>query len=141
MDHYLLPTGWKLTETPGSIELRGPYNEDLRGRLRRLGAWDADRRVWVVPICKRSNLRRVLYNASRAAPRPCSASQEVSERLRWLGYVQEHAQRGKLYERGIEMCRAHGIDSHPVLLARLQAAIELAHRVQAGRAAGPDRSR
>jgi hypothetical protein len=47
--------------------------------------------------------------------------------LRWLGFVEEQAERGKVYQRGHRECHALGIADHPELLSRLEASV---HRAQ-----------
>lgn len=126
-----LPAGWSIRDDGEFFLLSGPYNEDMRERLSRIGTWDRGNRVWMVPVVKQSSLKRVLTNAAKAVGRPRLVRQEVSERIRWLGYVQEHAERGHVYAKGVAQLKALGIEQHPELLARMGAALQRAEQIAA----------
>lgn len=71
-----LPSGYSLAEDGGEILLRGPFDDGLHARIKRLGGrWDGvsgrNRKAWVIPGDKASSLARVLGNVAKdRAPKP-----------------------------------------------------------------------
>jgi len=125
----VMPTGWSATMSDGRVALTGPYDDDLRGRLARVGTWDRDRRQWLVPAEKAKGLARIFANAANAgAAAAASAAATTAHRAleRWLSYVEDHAARGLLYKKGIATCRELGIDKAPDLQQRMDAAMTTA---------------
>jgi hypothetical protein len=70
-------------------------------------------------------------------PAPADIRQAVDEEKavpeikRWLGYVEEKAPSGYVYQNGVDKLRALGIDKHPELKSRMDAAIAKAKEVRA----------
>ena len=50
-------------------------------------------------------------------------ARQHEELLRWLGFVEEAAREGRIYERGISECQARGVAQHPALQQRLTVAV------------------
>jgi hypothetical protein len=137
-----VPDGYSLALEGERIVLSGPFCDDLHARIKRAGGvWDGaagtNRRVWFVPAAKSASLKRIFANASQAIADSAQAraakaqAAKHADLLRWLGYVEEKAPDGYLYERGVSECHSRGITQHPELTARLQAAINKATEVRA----------
>lgn len=140
------PAGYLLTLEGNTIVLSGEFNADLHTRIKRAGgAWDGtagtNRRVWLIPASvKVSSLQRIFKNsakattekaaASKVAAAATAAARQMADLERWLGYVEEKAPTGYLYERGVSECRMRGINQHPDLAARLAAAIDIVSNVK-----------
>lgn len=128
------PAGYRLSEEGGEILLRGPFNEHLHARLKKLGAhWDgvtgSNRRLWVIPakaIGKLSDLFRATLDDIEAE----NNTRRRAEIHRWLGYLEAKANAGYLYERAVEELHGNGIANFPELRARMTAAIEKAREVR-----------
>lgn len=136
----IAPPGYALAVDGETISIKGPFNEDLHGRLKRAGGqWDRAIPGWRIDASKAPTLKRVFANFAKTAP---SAEQiELAERKkrrsvieRWLGYIEEKAAQGYLYERGIQTVRAYKIEEHPDLLERLNAAVLKVDQIRNARA-------
>lgn len=71
--------GYTVRVTDQRIEIEGPYDEDLRPRLKRIGVWAGE--YWVVPLEKSASVLRVFANwekARNAKPTPKPAEKPAS---------------------------------------------------------------
>lgn len=136
--------GWTITVGEAHADFVGPPDETINAALRRHGYWVAASRVWRVPLNKGRSLVRSLKRQAGPAATAKRADKAQSDRLselkRWLGYVEEAAREGRVYERGVSECRARDIVDFADLDARLDAALVqarvVATQVAAERAAG-----
>lgn len=135
-----LPPGWSLNIAGEIIELTGPRDETMQASLTRHGKWMAKANRWEVPLAKAATLARSLQRQAKAAPARAQAARRAKVE-QWLGYVEEKAATGYLYERGIKECHANGVKEHADLDARLTAAVAQAERVQAQQRANRDQAR
>lgn len=125
-----LPDGWALTIGATDAELSGPIDETMNTSLRRHGHWDATARVWRVQISKGQTLARSLKRA--AGPAAAAARQVREDKLRrqeierWIGFIESSAREGRIYDRGVNECRARSVQDFADLKQRLDAAITLA---------------
>ena len=79
----------------------------------------------------------VLAKASSAS---VAQARQHEELLRWLGYVEEAAREGRVYQRGVTECRTRGIAQTPELEQRLaQALAQASQASQARQAQRPQR--
>lgn len=133
IDGIRLPEGWRHIVDGDVLLLSGPRIDSLPPRLRRLGGeWLPEQRCWKIPLIKAASLSRVLGNALAHASAPEVVAEKArkaaaaarAELERWLGYVEESAAQGRVYDRGVDECRTRGIDQHPDLAARLAAAVQ-----------------
>ncbi len=121
------PCGWTSVVGTHDIELRGPYVEELRTRLARLGRWDAEARVWHIPFPKAKSLRQLFAHASQAATAAAHTT-ALDDLQRWVSYVEDHANNGRLYDHGLATLNTLGLAAHPDLVARVEAARALVPR-------------
>lgn len=133
------PAGYTLTIEGGTLVLSGPFDDDLHARIKRAGGvWDGktggNRRVWLIPADKATSLKRIFSNWTKSAVESAVAS-DRAEAVRWLGYVEEKAQQGWLYEKGLEKLQSLNVRQWPDLGARLDAAKTLVEAAQKRRAA------
>lgn len=129
------PLGYSVEIEAGNILIHGEYNEDLHERIKRKGGyWDgkshSNRRCLVLPINAAASLKRMFANSQKATAQKKIGRNEY-DILRWLGFVEEKAQIGYLYEKGVETCRSLGIDAFPELNERLRMAIAKSKSVAA----------
>lgn len=124
------PAGYTLALEGNEILIRGPYDADLGTRLKRAGGyWDGlhqkNRKLFAVPVEKAKSLARIFGNNEKA--KVAQADQKkLAEIKRWLGYVEEKAPTGYLYQKGIDTLKTLGIDQHPEFKVRLDTAINTA---------------
>jgi hypothetical protein len=129
MPEFQMPGGWMATVANGKIALSGPYDPDLQPRLKRAGGkWDPAGRRWLLPADKAESLKTIFANAAKASD-DNKEQRQRAEAVRWLGYVEEKARDGYLYEKGVAAVRQFGA-GHPDLLERLDAAIGKAKEVR-----------
>lgn len=125
-----LPAGWTLALSADQAEFIGPVDEVMHAGLRRHGAWDPARRVWRVPISSGQTLARSLKRAAGPAAAAVRQQRDDERRRqelqRWIGYVEDSAREGRVYQRGVEECRARAVADFADLQQRLTAALSLA---------------
>lgn len=118
-----LPDEYSVMVDGESILLAGPYNAELPKRLRRQGGyWDRDRKIWVLPLAAATSLGRIFKNATKKT-NEINKKINLSELNRWLGYVEDKAARGWIYEKGVSRLVDLGISKHPDLKKRLDIAL------------------
>lgn len=85
-----------------------------------------------MPADKTPSLKRILAHFAKRAPSAEDQTARQAERmaaakrqeiLRWLGYVEDKAPSGYLYQNGVDKLKELGLDQHPDLKARLEAAV------------------
>lgn len=59
-------------------------------------------------------------------PEPPTPEEQLE---RWLSFVENHAERGSVYQRGVAECKSFGIERHPELMARLDTALARANEM------------
>lgn len=124
-----VPPGYRVTVDTASIRIQGPWDDGLHVSLKRAGgAWESATKSWHLPADKAASLKRILVHFAQRAPsaEAVAARQAAANRqelLRWLGYVEDKAPSGYLYQRGVDQLRELRIDQHPDLLDRLDAAL------------------
>lgn len=125
-----LPVGWTITVGATHADLIGPRDEGINASLSRHGTWLATDRVWRVPVSAGLTLARSLKRQAGPAATAARADKALQRRradvLRWLGYVEEKAPEGYLYQRGVDECRSRTVADFPDLAQRLEAAIAIA---------------
>ncbi|GAP37911.1 hypothetical protein ISF6_4105 [Piscinibacter sakaiensis] len=84
----------------------------------------------MIPADKRASLVRVLGNASRAETNSAAGARRA-ELERWLGYIEQAAAEGRVYDRGLDECRRLVIRDYADLDARLKSALERARVARA----------
>lgn len=136
----IAPDGYTLARSDEILLLKGPFDEDLHARIKRIGGhWDGanqgGRQCWVIPVAKAKSLSRVFTNWVKQAG-PDKAAQRKKEKAllelaRWLGYVEEKAVTGYLYQKGIDTLNTLGVSDHPELAQRLKVACDQAKHVRA----------
>lgn len=127
-----LPDGYSLTNEgapDGHVLLAGSFDDDLHKRLKRLGAQWITRTGWAIPLEKGKSLKRVIGNWRKAVAGK-SAQQQRQEAERWLGYVEENAATGYLYQKGVDRLRSLDVGQWPELQDRLNRAMEEAAEVR-----------
>lgn len=141
------PPGYSVTTGQTDITVKGPFHDSLHASIKRAGGrWDGATKSWRLPVAKSDSLRRILANFAKVAPTAEDLAKQKAEAnrhelLRWLGYVEEKATDGYLYENGIAKLRELGIDKHPDLHDRLAAAIAKVQEVKAARAEASAKAR
>lgn len=78
-DTLTAPPGYTLTVGDKLITLKGPFDEDLNSRIKRLGGyWDGASRgntkSWIIPAAKAASLKRVLGNYQKVAKQQVAAA-------------------------------------------------------------------
>ena len=123
------PPGYRITVGPATISIQGPWDDGLHASLKRAGgAWDSPSKTWKAPADKAVSLKRILAHFAKRAPAAEAVAarktaQSRQELLRWLGYVEDKAPTGYLYQNGVDQLRELGIHQHPDLQSRLDAAL------------------
>lgn len=137
--------GWSIVVAGEYAELSGPMDQGVNASLRRHGEWDADRRVWRVPVGKGQtlarSLRRQLGPATQQAREDRMEAARRAHLERWLGYVESAAIDGRVYKRGVDELAQHGIYGVPDLADRLNRALHKAGAVAAQRAEAREAAR
>lgn len=128
------PAGYTLTIEGDTIVIHGNFSEDLHARIKRAGGvWDGknggNRRVWLIPADKASSLKRIFANWVKAAAESAVAA-DRAEAVRWLGFVEQKAREGWLYDKGLEKLQSLNVRQWPDLGTRLDAAKAAAEAVQ-----------
>jgi len=129
LEALTLPEGWRARIENQSIVLNGPFIQELVPRLGRVGRFDRDRKAWIVPISSVGGLKRIFENVNKiltAATEQSASAQKIKNIQRWLGYVQNKAAQGILYQRGIEELKALDIRDYPNYADQLDEAVRLA---------------
>lgn len=132
------PAGYSLEVDGDEILVRGPYSRDLHERIKRQkGYWEGKssgkrRECLVVPLASAKSLKRIFGNSTKAGEEK-KVAVNIAEINRWLGYVENKALEGWVYERGVQECRSLRIGDHPEFAARLEAAISKAQAIRAER--------
>lgn len=123
------PPGYQVTPGAAVITIKGPFDDGLHASIKRAGGqWDREIKGWRLPADKAASLKRIMANFAKRAP---SAEEVVAramaetrkEIVRWLGYVEEKAPSGYLYQKGVDKLKELGIDKHPDLQQRLEKAM------------------
>lgn len=150
---FIPPADYALEVSGNQVLIKGAYCEDLAKRLKRIGGyWDGarydNRRCFVIPLDKTKSLNRIFSNWAKGREgRDAKAGQKkadktISEIKRWLGYVEESAKQGRVYEKGVSvLCQDLGIDKYPDQNQRLTAALDLAARIKKEKAEQPSYGR
>jgi len=138
-----LPSNASLTQrSSGAWALRCPYEENLPAALKRLGGtWDGGKKVWVIPADSLKKLDEMFARRAKAANSPEAVARRDAEQRKvavtWLGYVEEAAREGRLYENGVKKLRGElNIARWPELVERLDKAIANARQTRQGMEAG-----
>ena len=127
------PPGYVVTIEGETLRLKGPFDDDLHARIKRAGGtWDGithgNTKSWLIPVEKGSTLKRIFANWTPPPPEsPEAAAREAEKATRdkletWVGYVEAAARDGRLYQKGMDTLRELGINKHPDLQARVEAA-------------------
>lgn len=134
-----LPSNASLTQrSNGSWSLRCPYEETLPAALKRLGGkWDGEKKVWVIPADALDKLDKMFERRSKAAQSPAAvAASEAEARkvvVKWIGYVEEAAREGRIYDNGVARLRGElNIARFPDLVERLNEAVASARQTRQG---------
>lgn len=83
----------------------------------------------------------VIYPLTAEQAETAKREAERPELLRWLGYVEDKAPQGYVYQNGVQKLQELGIAKHPDLQSRLDAAIAKARQVAAEQAAQREANR
>lgn len=123
--------GYRVFAEGDNMIIDGPYNSELPSRLHRQnGFFDREREVWVLPLAAVTSIQRIFNNVSKKTSENAEAK-TIAEIKRWLGYVEDKAPGGYLYQNGVDKLRSLGIDAHPEYNDRLNIAIETAQLIRA----------
>lgn len=123
------PPGYQVSVGATSISVKGPWDDGLHASIKRAGgAWDSPNRAWKMPTDKAASLKRILTNFAKRAPSAedvvaRAMAEKRKEIVKWLGYVEEKAPSGYLYQNGVDKLKELGIDKHPDLQQRLEKAM------------------
>lgn len=127
-----LPPGWTATITGSMAALKGPYHEDVQRSLRRHATWDPVGRKWDLPVSAGLTMLRSFKRMAKATPSASTSDRTNAARRheieRWLGFVEQAAAEGRVYERGVDECRAHAIRDFVDLDQRFELALTKAHQ-------------
>lgn len=132
-----LPTGATLKQrTDGNYNLRCTWEKTLPDALKRLGGkWKDDAKAWIIPAEALDKLdalfarRAAKANAPEAVAAREAAALETDRKaaVKWIGYVEEAAREGRVYDNGVAKLRGElKISRWPELVERLNAAIAAA---------------
>jgi len=122
-----LPTGYTTKLFGSDILIEGRYDEDLAGRIKRLGGyWDGkareNRKLFVVPLDKAKSFTTVLKNWIKSISGTAGASNR-KELERWLGFVESKVAEGYVYEKGVSKLKELGVEDHADLHNRMLVAV------------------
>ena len=121
-----------------NIVISGPFNQDLHERIKRAGGyWDGktgtNRRVWIVPAAKGKSLKRIFSNSEKSVKESTTKARDEqarSEADRWVGYIEDAARKGYVYENGVSHIKTMDMGQWPDLVQRLEAAKNLVVQAQ-----------
>lgn len=134
---FTAPDGYLLEIDDETVLIKGPYCEDLGKRLNRIGYWDGaqykNRKCFVVSLENAKSLKRIFSNWQKGkVERDIKAAKKAEEKNLaeinlWLGYVENSAKEGRIYQNGIDKLKSFNINRHPGLAQKMKEFIELAH--------------
>lgn len=108
-----LPDGWSVIVGATHAKLTGPNNEILHAPLEHHGEWLSESVVW----------RTLTWSeVTSSHDKAVELQIRVAEIERWLGFIEESAIYGHIYDRGVSACKFLNIVEFRHLHARLAAA-------------------
>lgn len=130
---FTAPDGYNLEIQGEEILIKGPYCADLGKRVNRLGYWDGlkhkNRKCFVIPVEKGKSLKNIFSNWQKGnaqSKEDETKNKNLSEINKWLGYVENAAKEGRIYQNGLDKLKVLNINEHAELDQKLKDLVELA---------------